>query len=772
MDLYTSRLLKGVRLVHEAHGTVSAIRGRVRLRFPPRNKCPIPDTFYEFVVTHTYSESRGFQEVPDSDAQGVVILAVPLNSLYRNVPHLSKCFNCMLLVKPWRKPGACAYGRHNRCHCNIKNLHYYELVLPVYSQLEFMSNRLMDIVDELQPAIPGFEQMKVQFMDRLKPWIVNRSRRPVDKALLVHLQRTASHRDGKYHDVLTRALMPLLSHGAKESVLGILTTLFGLGALDLPTTHCNEEMLEIVCYRLAFTRFDPMSIYNGNLMCITSCLDDLQRALIYPITYMHEDVGQLTDLIPPTGRETPGVFEKYVRMMEMRFQYQRFLMRHDTWRMPIGATEFSSFFGEEDLERIQEEGRSMTTVIDPMAVGSLDRLQTLLDDSRVRVHAALHLPSQMVDIAEDYMSTTIVCPNRGIQIWLMKLLHPLIVLRFEDLLLRQMDPRWVAPARLTVVWAHMLGAQQWLHLLETSGNTEITFLASFFGSHTKTPSGRDMGLFLDIPGYGTGNVFTQLLQYRPELIKVLQRQPGASGSPCTAYKLSELAYEVLCGNKTWSDAQPALALILQNGDTDRRECYYEWYADDPLCIHLSPYPLEKGYSTIVGHAAMSHQTGEIYVRDTSCREEGTYHMCRCYVGSTPCNPSVRYVVYGERNATRLSMPDNSRSYLGCLKSTLPCVSAHTHVMLDLQVEALSGAPLAQALYTGCPADRVVVVASPKGTSLVQIARAACHSYKQVICRTTQDAEATPPVRMLGELREGFEALNAQQFLFVSEPPSS
>lgn len=712
MELPYLKLFRRALAKTQKTARLRVVRGRVS-RLLRDGRCRLREhEFYEFAVTHIFVNDV-FQPPGRGVVDNRIVLVLAPGSGFRGAPQLSCVNEAVFAVAPLEDVG-CLPRRMPACRCRLEGLTYWRVVAPLFCARTSGGERLIDLLEEWKHTLPGYLPAGGRVLEGLKPWL--RKRRPElpNRGLMVHLRANVGSGGAAYYHMAAPALMMLVGEGSVHPPFGLVVTLFGLGALDLPARFFDRSSIDELARKLTLTRFDMMSVESANLLLISSCLEPAQRAVLYPLTWACEDREQLGNS-----------FANYVPAMEHRLEYQRQLLLFDS---PLVCRRMAPEF---------ETGCA--------------QLEHLLRSDRVTVHAAVHLPTQVADLVfDDYPRSTFVCPNRGLQLWLMGELQTEIPFRFEDLVRRCAAGDWAPPRRLVVLWAHMLGIQQWLFLAEHCCPAgEVVFVCSYFGVHVRSPCEPGIALFLDTPGYGSGDVLGELLRNAPELVKV---SPPPTRGVSQARQVCDLAFRALSHELDWVDAHgQAMELLLEDAEdeVDRTQPGFGWSADDPLRVYLgSNHRVTPTFGNRIRHAFVSHQSGEVFVRAVTCDQPGTFHVCQCHArGVAFCQPNLRFKSHIAPSTGAL--PDRQRTHVGCLTSDRPHIAAHLHVLLDIQVETGLADPLPLGFYAGFPAHEVVGIAPADGISLIQLARLATQARGRVALLAPSRGGPTPPLTGLG-----------------------
>ncbi len=717
MNRYLANLFRAARTMRPVAG-MRIVRGRITRAVQMKNGCHLKTDLYEFQVTDLFVNGS-FQSANFFDPENEIVLVVDKKSNFARLPHFSKHFTSTLLLGSLEGK-ICDCKNSSRCRLERPQKKYWRVLLPIFCRRQAVSRSLLIFLQDLQMSSGDFWKLDKAMCRSLEPWLKKRNFKPINKEILWHLSSDEKKADfdcGTYSTVVNY-LYPLVSENIDEESVGLVSVIFGLSVYDMPVTGSKSDYVHNLVRRLCLTRLNLSDPVDCNFLIQFLGLKKYQKALLYPVIYRLEDKAKLGNV--------PWAI--YLQLLEARKKYLRHVLNFD--RPMISAEiEFVKIFSR-CPEKIQPH---------ILVRNSCERLASELNSTRVRIIGAVHLPSQIKSVVRaDYQSDFLICPNRGLQLWLMRILAPIIPYRFEDVKSDFSGPQAHRPRRVVVLWAHQLGFQHWLDIVETFfPSSEIVFVCSIFGTHVRTPVVTIPKMPLDASGYGVGCVWSQVQRHLQKKVEVVEKfdesQYGGSHLIPQAYRLCYEVYQVVNRKNQFFEALPKILALLQE-PRELESCApvpgvgQGHFGNSTFTLHLSPKysDPEQVAQKKITTSFLGQSSGEVFFHAPNDAETAV-HICRCYfLGVEFCEPDYRYRELFSHAAPR---PDRAKMQIGCMKSRKANVAQHNHVLLDLSAEP--GQALPYMYYSGFPADEVIAEVEDKKMSLLQLAQLATFSSEKI-----------------------------------------
>jgi len=662
--------------------------------------------------------------------------------------HLNPLFRSVLLLRRHVPDSICEEAALDRtCWCNRARTRYYDVLAKVdversvgmtcagVLKVLFDSGVLQSymrkaITDAVRERSRGLSPEMISWNYKLL--------RSVITTLRNDRTRWSSSAD------LAGAVVPFVAPGSSTSTYGFLIGLFGqqamVGTSDLDTSQSLEEMIWALCFSRT-----PLHRQTRQDALLFAFMPFNQRALVYPLMYFHEREEWRAHF----------KYRRYVRYAETHFRYWREMVAGDMplWKIDhtvaprLELDDFCRLSNAHSGHWISKSWRR-----------KVKRLAMLLLDKRVKVLAAIHLASQVFTIvSSQLMDYVLVCPNEGLSEWLSEILYPHRVYTVRQLLEQWPNsddlPSISGKRRLAVLYAHMIGIQQWTEVLNTYRDTEIAFVTSYFGRHVYMRNPQDTGVYQREDTYGIGDVYMELLKAHPDCVTTLVDQTGTCTSD--AYRVSLLAYQAIHSlSDQYACIESVSEIVSRSMTTIDVE---DWLILDLLGTNATR--AASNYFT----KFLCINTGRLYVRDSNAASRSNVHYCQCYtVHPTACFIETRYTSYGAPDDNWLrELTERQRNFGACLLSDRPFINAASNTMKPMVGSSPTYPLIGISEYTARPVPSVLLSFRVKSLSLVDVARAAVHSTDEIALYTRNSPTSNPPYVVM----RGRWPMNTRPYLF-------
>ena len=652
---------------------------------------------------------------PDSGAWSVaapkpepVCVVLPRSVRYdmQRLPHFSRYFDSVLVVRVFdaRICGA--------AHCKCKAITYrmWSVVacldatlrperLVVSETAKLLRNRLYPgDLDKVLASLPLNRESL-----RLFSWNTDFMRS------IKHRMEFGSQHDTRALGNMASELGPALVSGARTDTLGLFCGIYGPHGLVYVTPELTVEQLERDIHSDCCSRVASLTQNHADL-AVFAHMRAANRALVYPIAYQHEVFSE--------NKRVAG-FAAYVREMERFYRYYADACKRDSPFVQI--TDKQAIDSVSDGVHIFYENPSiwnthMSLLIESGLHSDVMELRRALAEPRVHILATIHLPSQIRQVTLSNADCLFVCPNRALARWAASEISPMHACSFTSLMRNNIGDH--EHARICILWAHMLGIQQWLALVRRFTKSELVFVGSYYGCH---PGGSMVaiqgGRFRRELGYGLGNVYAQTLKQLSDKI-VLVAAPKDSSAIGPAYMICKTVYDYENHHISWDTALETLSSLVPSDGSLQHHGEVFLQAGEPIKY------------TPCGPVFVVHDTGDHFAQELTNDHQNTVHVCVCHTrGPGECHPNVRYRI--RSNSDLVTMDEVLLYYCTaegqvdserCVVSERPFISAATNTLIPLRFA--EGETCSIRNYTGEPASSVRFATTVRTVPIMHLAQAA------------------------------------------------
>lgn len=510
---------------------------------------------------------------------------------------------------------------------------------------------------------------------------------------------------------MTEVMMPILAPAAKSETFGLVCSVFrSRDGAELPLYFESVEGFERFLRRHCRSRSRPLDLQHHEL-ALMARMEPAQRMPLYPIMFTHEtfrtlDSGERCLVYEPR-------FLEYRDEMELFYAYYRDACRHDSPFVSMMGIKSPKFVVFRDIGRAP--GRHL--MCEEKTRQQLLELTHLIGEPRVSLVSTIHLPSQIRQVVLAHADARFFAANRALARWATSEVHPGNVETFTSLIYNH--DKIPHGQKLCILWAHMLGIQQWLVLLQLYPASSITFVGSYFGTH---PGGKGLfengGKFMRELCYGLGNVFGSAMRSFSDKVTLLT-VPNSETTPCRAYDICKSAYDYVNHHKSFDETSNAIMQMIAPGRNRDSSMVTLDIEDEFGTTSFSGSPLP----------ILIYNTGEQLTYCATSDSDDTFHICCCRTrGPSQCQPTMRYRIRSESDlvdhAEVKAYYTNHVPY-SCFVSERPFLCAATHIMLQIGDSPFTGAAaLSFCYYTGEPVANIKLARLNPTVSLVALAQVA------------------------------------------------
>ena len=634
---------------------------------------------------------------------------------YASLPHFSPLFTSVLLVKKLHEPAppvACKTDLSGKeCWCNLSDVERHKVVccVDVERTHGLTCGASLDLLFA-SDLMPSFQRNAIYSALRSKSFGMNPSVTSWNMTLLrrVVMELRKTRPRWRTASELAGALLPWIVDGSSSSTFGYYLGLFGQRGLTSVTDQDSSATLEDAIASLC-PGTTSLSRQADQDVTLYANLTVGQRVLLYPLMYHHES-EQLRD---------STTFEAYVVLCERLYACWRGMVYCDS---PVWMLSELDKNPGHPMHLATYNHRERTCVMMKSVGRDLDKLASLILSARVSVTALIHISSQIRSVVSSYFPRhVLVCPNDGLRDWLCDILYPAQVITLRQLFDTYSSasdlPTLDGEPCIAVLYAHLLGYQQWLELIEAYDRANLTFVVSYFGSHGRLTTPRGLGLYQKESINGFGNVYHELRRFHPEKVNTVV----GDGRACTtdAYRISHLVYQAVEGH---CDAMAAIetvrTLIMQQHEPE---------------LVFDVFGVPGNHATVVS-GFLCVNTGRVFVPDRDAINDRNVHLCECYVNHpATCSVDTRYVCYHAQDHRQWMTDIQAREkhFAKCMLTDRPSINCAINAIRPFVGPSGWEPIIGVSEYNAPPLQSVAVSLRLKKLSLVDVARAAVHSLDRV-----------------------------------------